>query len=76
MDQEKIKNHLKITGIIAAIVFIGSSYIFGTLDHGKANESDRAMAVIIFSVAAILLNMMYYESYTKNNKNKDESVQD
>ena len=72
MDKEKVKNHLKITGIIAAIVFIGFSYIIGTIDHGKANSDDRAMALIIFSLFAIVVNYMYYESYTKTDELNDK----
>lgn len=66
MNKNKVKDHLKITGIIALIVFIGFSYIVGSLNHSVASEDDRGMAIIIFALAAIIVNMMYYESYTKN----------
>ena len=65
MDPKKVKDHLKITGIIAAIVFIGFSYIIGSLNHGAAASDDRAFAVIVFSIFAIIGNYMYYESYTE-----------
>lgn len=68
MDQQKVKDHLKITGIIAAIVFIGFSYIVGSFNHSVATEDDRGMALIIFALAAIIVNMMYYESYTEKKK--------
>lgn len=65
MDTQKVKDHLKITGIVAAIVFFGFSYIVGSLDHSTTTPDDRGMAVIIFVLASICLNYMYYESYTK-----------
>ena len=72
MDQKKVKDHLKITGIIALVVFIGFSYLVGSLNHSVASEDDRGMALIIFSLAAIVVNLMYYESYEKKDKITDK----
>lgn len=72
MDQKKIKDHLKITGITALIVLIGFSYLVGSFNHSVASEDDRGMALIIFSLAAIVVNLMYYESYEKKNKITDK----
>jgi archaellum biogenesis protein FlaJ (TadC family) len=72
MDKNKIKDHLTITGIIAAVVFVGFSYLIGSFNHFSATGSDRGMALIIFSVSAILINGVYYESYTEKKINDKE----
>ena len=68
MDIEKIKNHLKLTGILAIISFIISSYVFGTFNHSEVSGDDRSFAMIIFMLFAIIINIFYYDSYTKGKK--------
>ncbi len=68
MDQLKIKNHLKITGILAAITYIISSYIFGTLDPLAGSSDDRTLIVIIFILFSAIINLFYYDSYTTGKK--------
>lgn len=68
MDIPKLKNHLKLTGILAVIAFIISSYVFGTFNHSEVAEDDRSLAMIIFILFAIIINLFYYDSYTKGKK--------
>jgi amino acid transporter len=68
MDPLKIKNHLKITGILAAITYIISSYIFGSLNPLACSSDDRSLVVIIFILFSIIVNLFYYDSYTTGKK--------
>lgn len=68
MDITKLKNHLKLTGVLLAIAYIISSYVFGTFNHSEVAEDDRSLVMIIFILFAIIINLFYYDSYTKGKK--------
>lgn len=68
MDSKKIKNHLSITGILAVITYILSSYVSGSFDPGVMSSDDRGLTLIVFLVFTIIINLFYYDSYTQGKK--------
>lgn len=68
MDTKKVKNHLSITGILAAITYILSSYVSGSFDPGAMSSDDRGLTLIVFLVFTIIINLFYYDSYTQGKK--------
>jgi hypothetical protein len=76
MENEKIKNHVKISVAVLAIGYFLASYIFGSFNHNSATSDDRVFTVILIVLAALVSNFIYYENYTEKNKTDidDEEV--
>jgi hypothetical protein len=70
MENDKIKNHIRISTAVLVIGYILTSYIFGSFFHDGSNSEDRMFAVIVIVLAAIVSNFIYYENYTGKNKSR------
>jgi len=70
IQNDKIKNHIKITAAVLAITWLLSSYIFGSLFHIDTSQDDRTFVVILMVMAGVIANFIYYENYTEKNQDK------
>ena len=68
MENDKIKNHIRISAVVLIIGYLLSSYIFGSLFHSGTSSEDRTFTVIVIVLFALIANFVYYENYTEKEK--------
>lgn len=76
MENDKIKNHIKISVAVLAIGYFLASYIFGSFNHNVANSDDRVFTVILIVLAALVSNFIYYENYTEKPKDEESGEEE